>query len=162
MSLERFKTAQASRSTGYDVAREELTTGRKCSHWIWYIFPQLGGLGGSAMSANYAIRDLAEAVEFLSDPLLGARLAQLTAIVTDHLARRVPLAELMGSEIDALKLVSSLTLFEAAANALSTPQMTPERKVFLANCRTALEYTAKQGYPRCRFTLERVSGQHGN
>ncbi len=69
MSLERFHEAQARRSAGYDTALAEIRRGRKTSHWIWYIFPQLAGLGRSSMAENYAIRDLAEACEYLRDPL---------------------------------------------------------------------------------------------
>ncbi len=63
MSLTRFHEAQASRSAGYDTALAEIRRGRKTSHWIWYIFPQLAGLGRSAMAEKYAIRDLAEACD---------------------------------------------------------------------------------------------------
>ena len=157
MSLDRFKTAQTSRYTGYDVALSEITAGQKVSHWIWYIFPQLAGLGGSAMSANYAIRDRNEAMGYLTDPLLGPRLMRITAVAAEQVQRRIPLPELMGSEVDALKLVSSLTLFEATANALPATETSPELKTFLANCGTILESASKQGYPRCRFTLAHLA-----
>ena len=70
MSLDRFHDAQASPSAGYDTALAEIRRGRKTSHWIWYIFPQLAGLGRSSTARAYAIRDLAEACEYLRDPLL--------------------------------------------------------------------------------------------
>ena len=64
MSLVRFHEAQASRSAGYDTALAEIRRGRKTSHWIWYIFPQLAGLGRSSTAQKYAIRDLAEACAY--------------------------------------------------------------------------------------------------
>ncbi len=117
MSLERFHEAQASGRAGYDTALAEIRRGRKTSHWIWYILPQLAGLGRSAMSEKYAIRDLAEARNY---PLLRARYEEITAAVSDQLARGLALEHLMGSRIDALKLVSSLTLFGGAAQNLAS------------------------------------------
>ena len=73
MSLARFQEAQADPHAGYDTALTEIRRGRKTSHWIWYIFPQLAGLGRSAMAEKYAIRDLAEACAYRRDPLLCAR-----------------------------------------------------------------------------------------
>src|SRR3954470_11411387 len=119
MSLVRFHEAQADPHAGYDTALAEIRRGRKTSHWIWYIFPQLAGLGRSAMAEKYAIRDLAEACDYLHDPLLRARYEEITAAVSDQLADGVAVEELMGSRIDALKLVSSLTLFRDAAQSLA-------------------------------------------
>ena len=119
MSLARFHEAQADRHAGYDTALAEIRRGRKTSHWIWYIFPQLAGLGRSAMAEKYAIRDLAEACDYLRDPLLRARYEEITTAVGDQLARGTALEDLMGSRIDVLKLVSSLTLFRAAAERLA-------------------------------------------
>ena len=73
MSLQRFHEAQTDPRVGYDRALAEIRCGRKTSHWIWYIFPQLAGLGRSAMAEKYAIRDLAEACDYLRDPILRAR-----------------------------------------------------------------------------------------
>jgi uncharacterized protein (DUF1810 family) len=150
MSLDRFKSAQASPHSGFAAARDELQSGEKTSHWIWYIFPQLAGLGGSSMSRTYAIADLREAMDYLQDPLLGSRLAELTQIVVAQLAQGVPLRRLMGGTIDAQKIVSSLTLFEIAARELG-----PQAKLeFVEQCRTVLTAAEKEGFPRCRFTLE--------
>ena len=77
--LERFKTAQESPGSGFDTALAEIRAGRKRSHWIWYIFPQLAGLGGSARSKTFAIEGEGEAEEYLRDPLLRARLLEITA-----------------------------------------------------------------------------------
>ena len=158
MSLERFKTAQGSNPAGFAQAQTELRAGEKTSHWIWYIFPQLAGLGGSSMSRAYAIADLREAMEYLQDPLLGGRLAELTQVVADQLARGVPLRRLMGGTVDAQKIVSSLTLFEMAARELGAEATTKLAGAaeFLERCGAVLAAAEKEGFPRCGFTREKV------
>src|SRR5213080_3609107 len=115
MSLERFHEAQASAWAGYDTALAEIRAGGKRSHWIWYIFPQIEGLGRSSTARAYAIRDLGEACAYLRDPILRARYEEIVAAVGEQLTHGTHLEDLMGSQIDALKLVSSLTLFRATA-----------------------------------------------
>ena len=112
MSLERFLDAQ--RDT-YDTALAELRAGDKRSHWMWFIFPQIAGLGQSPTARFYAIRDLAEARAYLAHPLLSARLAACVAAMLGHAGQRSAEAILGG--IDAVKLRSSCTLFEAAGGA---------------------------------------------
>src|SRR6266513_6158530 len=107
MFLERFHEAQAGRWAGYDPALTEIRAGGKRSHWIWYIFPQIEGLGRSSMARDYAIRDLDEACAYLRDPILRARYEEIVAAVSEQLVRGIRLEDLMGSRIDALKLVSS-------------------------------------------------------
>lgn len=107
--LERFVAAQA---RDYAGALGELRSGRKVGHWIWYVFPQIAGLGLSAMSQRYAIGDLAEARVYLDHPVLGPRLVEASKAVLGWSGRRS--AEAMLGGIDALKLRSSATLFEAA------------------------------------------------
>ena len=106
MSLERFVKAQ---QHNYEIAKEELSRGRKESHWIWYIFPQLKGLGMPSTSNYYGIRDIEEAKEYYSHPILGKRLIELTKIVlninTDDIHKIMP-------SPDDLKLRSSMTLFD--------------------------------------------------
>ena len=118
--LDRFLAAQAG---SYDTALAELTAGAKRSHWMWFIFPQIAGLGRSSTAIHYAIADLDEARAYLAHPLLGTRyLACLDALLR-HAGRN---ASAMLGEIDAVKLRSSLTLFDAAgappavAHALAT------------------------------------------
>src|ERR1700752_3057390 len=106
--LERFVTAQANGE--FDTALAEMKAGRKRSHWIWYVFPQVAGLGTSHMSQTYAIRDREEAAAYLRHPVLGARLFEITSVVAEQLRAGVPLERLMGSSIDAAKLVSSMKL----------------------------------------------------
>jgi uncharacterized protein (DUF1810 family) len=108
MSLERFIQAQAKT---YEGALAELKAGRKTGHWIWWIFPQLRGLGSSHNSTYYGLADEAEARAYLQHPILGARFRECIAVVHGHLCRgRVASLALMGSEIDVIKLRSSLAL----------------------------------------------------
>ena len=111
MSLERFVQAQE-KGGSYERALAELKAGRKTGHWIWWIFPQLKGLGTSHNSTFYGIADEAEALAYLQHPILGPRYRECVGIVHGHLCQGgvAPLA-LMGSAIDVMKLRSSLALF---------------------------------------------------
>jgi uncharacterized protein (DUF1810 family) len=109
-TLDRFRTAQDEGDT-YVQALAELQAGSKRSHWMWFVFPQLGGLGQSAMSRTYAIASLAEAQAYLADPVLGARLRQSAAALLEH--EDADAERILGS-VDALKLRSSMTLFARA------------------------------------------------
>jgi uncharacterized protein (DUF1810 family) len=105
--LDRFVAAQDAGGT-YDRAVAELRRGRKASHWMWFIFPQITGLGRTEISRRYAISSVAEARAYLAHPVLGPRLAECAAIVAD---RTDLTAEQIFGGIDALKLRSSMTLF---------------------------------------------------
>ncbi len=107
--LDRFLVAQ---QHVYDGVIEELRHGRKTGHWIWFIFPQLAGLGQSAMSQRFSIASLDEARAYLAHPVLGARLRECAGIV---LALRAGSAEEIFGALDAAKLRSSMTLFHRAA-----------------------------------------------
>jgi len=109
--LDRFRIAQDTHET-YERALSELRAGRKGTHWMWFVFPQLEGLGRSATSQRYAIRSLAEARSYLRDPVLGKRLVECAAILA---ALRGRSAEEIFGAIDAMKLRSSMTLFARAA-----------------------------------------------
>jgi len=106
--LERFVDAQAPVIEG---ALVELRAGRKRTHWMWFVFPQIAGLGASAMAVRYAIGSRAEAVAYLAHPVLGERLREGVALV---IAARRPLAEIFGSPDD-MKFKSCVTLFSAVA-----------------------------------------------
>jgi uncharacterized protein (DUF1810 family) len=108
--LERFVAAQDDSGT-FAQAMSELRAGRKRSHWMWFVFPQLAGLGHSEMSQIYAIASLEEAREYLADPVLGWRLRESAAALLEHSGRSAE--EILGP-IDALKLRSSMTLFGLA------------------------------------------------
>jgi uncharacterized protein (DUF1810 family) len=110
--LERFRVAQDEGAT-YERAISELRSGRKRSHWMWFVFPQLAGLGQSAMSQTYAIASLEEAKAYLEHPVLGARLRECAEALTQLQGRSAQ--EVLGA-IDAVKLRSSMTLFAAAAS----------------------------------------------
>lgn len=106
--LDRFMTAQ---ETSYDAALAEIRRGCKRGHWMWFVFPQLAGLGRSPTARHYAIASLDEARAYLAHPVLGARLQACVEALQDleHGS-----AEAVFGDIDALKLRSSLTLFEQA------------------------------------------------
>jgi uncharacterized protein (DUF1810 family) len=106
-NLERFVVAQNAGGT-YDSALDELRRGHKTSHWMWYVFPQIAGLGQSQMSRTYAIASLEEAKAYLRHPALGPRLIQYAGLVASAQART---AEHIFGSIDAQKLHSSMTLF---------------------------------------------------
>ena len=106
--LQRYTEAQ---KQDFDLALEEVRSGRKRSHWMWYIFPQIRGLGFSSMSAYYGIQDLEEAEDYLKDPYLRGNLRTICQALLE-LDTDDP-HQVLGSPDD-LKLLSSMTLFEAA------------------------------------------------
>jgi uncharacterized protein (DUF1810 family) len=118
--LQRFVDAQA---PIYDQVRRELRAGEKRSHWMWFIFPQLEGLGHSSTAQRYAIVDVSHAAAYLAHPVLGARLRECVALVNAHTDRAA--AQMFGYP-DCLKLRSSLTLFHEVApeEALFTQALT--------------------------------------
>jgi uncharacterized protein (DUF1810 family) len=108
--LQRFVDAQDEAGT-YEVALGELRAGRKRSHWMWFVFPQIAGLGRSPISRAYAISSLAEAQAYLAHAVLGPRLIESARILSEHHGRTAP--DIFG-DIDAMKLRSSMTLFACA------------------------------------------------
>ena len=110
VDLGRFVAAQ---EQVWPTALAELKAGRKQSHWMWFVFPQLAGLGLSPMAVHYAIGSADEARAYLDDPLLGARLRDGVATMLAHRKRS---AEAILGGIDALKFRSCMTLFEAVAD----------------------------------------------
>lgn len=108
--LERFVRAQ---DGVHDTALAELRKGRKTSHWMWFVFPQLSGLGRSPIAQQYALDGVAEARAYLAHPVLGPRLLEATDAATTAPARSAD--ELLGG-VDALKLRSSMTLFARSAD----------------------------------------------
>lgn len=110
-NLQRFVTAQA---PTYETARAELLSGRKTSHWMWFIFPQLHGLGRSHTAERYAISSIEEARAYLAHPVLGPRVKECARIVNE--IEGASLEEIFGYP-DNLKFRSSMTLFARAATA---------------------------------------------
>jgi len=109
-NLQRFVDAQ---DGVYANVRAELTAGRKRSHWMWFIFPQIAGLGFSAMAQRFAIGSRAEALAFLAHDVLGPRLIECTGLVMNVTGRSIH--EILGSPDD-LKFRSSMTLFAAVSD----------------------------------------------
>jgi uncharacterized protein (DUF1810 family) len=108
-NLERFVEAQ---EHVYDEVRRELRAGRKASHWMWFVFPQIAGLGHSPTSVRFAIASLDEAKAYLAHPLLGARLVECARLTLEAEGRSA--REIFGA-IDEVKFRSSITLFARAA-----------------------------------------------
>jgi uncharacterized protein (DUF1810 family) len=111
--LSRFLSAQAEI---YDAALGELRRGRKESHWMWFIFPQLAGLGSSEMAQRYALRGRAEAAAYLAHPILGSRLEECARAILEVPGKSA--LEILGSPDD-LKLKSCATLFREVAGSRS-------------------------------------------
>ena len=151
-NLDRFRQAQDAPHAGYAAALRELQAGEKTGHWIWYVFPQLAGLGQSSTAVYYGLADVEEAAAYLRDPVLGSRLVGAAAAARAHLAgggaRPIRLPALMGSEIDARKLVSSMTLFGHVARTDSQPH----GAAMAAHADAILAAAAAQGYDRCAYT----------
>ena len=108
-SLDRFLDAQQKM---YEIALKEIRNGKKQSHWMWYIFPQLRGLGRSDMAYVYGIKDLNEAKSYLAHPVLSMRLYELCGVLLEHKDKSA--YDVFG-DIDEMKLKSSMTLFALAS-----------------------------------------------
>jgi uncharacterized protein (DUF1810 family) len=120
------------------------------------VFPQLAGLGQSSTAVYYGLAGAEEARAYLRDPLLGERLVESAVVVRRHLgggaARPGRLVELMGSEIDALKLVSCMTLFRHVAGTPRAEDPAPRFAAMAEHAGAILDAAAGQGYPPCAFT----------
>jgi uncharacterized protein (DUF1810 family) len=151
--LDRFKRAQEGPS-GFTTALAELEAGHKRSHWIWYIFPQLAGLGQSSAAIHYGLQGVDEAIAYLRDRVLRDRLLRVTNAVLAQLQREPApaVADIMGSEIDALKLVSSMTLFRDVARRIDDRDLA-------SGADTILQRARNHGYRECEFTLKELTGQ---
>jgi uncharacterized protein (DUF1810 family) len=151
--LERFTNAQADPDSGFTAALKEMRAGAKHGHWIWYVFPQLSGLGASRASHVYGIADVAEAVEYLQHPVLRERLLIITNAVAEKVRGGISLERLMGSRVDVLKLISSLTLFGAVAMQLQPSDRADECARLATLADDVLRAADDQGFPRCEYTL---------
>ena len=127
MSLDRLLKAQ---EKSYAGALAELQAGAKRGHWIWWILPQMRGLGTSEYAVFYGISDKAEATAYLAHPVLGARYRECIAVIHCHLCQaRVPPLTLIGSEIDVQKLKSSLELFRTVPPKSDQPFLTQATEI---------------------------------
>jgi len=152
-ALKRFLVAQDEPASGYRNALAEIRSTGKRSHWIWYVFPQLAGLGYSAQAQRFALASRAEAQAYLEDPVLRSRLLEISTAVAEQIGRGHHLPEIMGSTIDAQKLVSSLTLFERLGREYGAEHPGTEYEAVAAVAERVLTAAATQGFPRCAFTL---------
>lgn len=109
-SIERFLDAQNATYAGYEQALEEVRNGRKVWHWIWYVFPQMRGLGHSERANYYGIADREEAEDYLLNFTLNDRIHEISEALLQHKGKSV--YKIFG-EIDAMKVQSSMTLFDA-------------------------------------------------
>ncbi len=131
----------------YDQALSEINHGRKRSHWMWFIFPQVTGLGSSPTAAHYAIRNRAEAEAFLRDPILGPGYRTLVDVVWQQvIGGGISVRTLFGRPDDQ-KLVSSLTLFAGIASDLGDAWAPT-----VAKADEVLDRAESQGLPRCPTT----------
>jgi uncharacterized protein (DUF1810 family) len=122
LSIARFLEAQnAGKPSSYDIALAELRNGRKRSHWVWFVLPQLQGLGRSTMALRFGVNGIEEATSYVADPILRRRLEEVIAAITEQLHKPDQyLDRLMGGVLDAAKTISCLTLFEAAGLSTAT------------------------------------------
>jgi uncharacterized protein (DUF1810 family) len=149
--LDRFKHAQEG-PAGFAAALAELDSGGKRSHWIWYVFPQLAGLGQSSAAVHFGLRGREEAAAYVRDDVLRGRLLAVIDAVLVQLQRppSPALADVMGSKIDALKLVSSMTLFREVAREIDDRELSSGADAVLRAAR-------QQGFDECAFTLRELS-----
>lgn len=137
----------------YQQALDEINSGRKRTHWMWYIFPQITGLGSSPAAVRYAITSRAEAEAFLRDPILGPGYRTLVdAVWHQVIGRDVSIRQLFGQPDDH-KLVSSLTLFGAIADELGD-----DWAATVAQANGVLERAEAQGLPPCAITRRFLAG----
>jgi uncharacterized protein (DUF1810 family) len=159
------------RAQDYSAALSELRGGRKDSHWIWYIMPMMAGIGYSHMCQTYGVPSLDHATAYLLHPVLGPRLAQVVQVVHAQICERgLKLQRLMGSDVDALKAVSCLVLFRAAAEPLTSSssssgaeQCTQQPAAFNVaefqeHAQRVLDAVAPS-YPACPFTTDYLKRQ---
>lgn len=156
-TLERFIEAQDN-DGAFASALAEVKAGRKRGHWIWYVFPQLSGLGLSDLSRIYGIRDRAEAEAYLRTSVLFSRLQAITAAVAEHTRTGTRVDTLMNSPIDAQKLVSSLTLFSRVARDVKASESHESYGEFAQTAEEVLAAAERDGYPRCRHTESMLGG----
>jgi uncharacterized protein (DUF1810 family) len=146
--LDRFTHAQ---ERDFAEALSELEAGRKRSHWIWYVFPQLAGLGSSPAAQTYGLQGVDEATAYLRHAGLRDRLLSAANAVRRQLEHEPPAAlrTLMGADIDALKLVSSMTLFREVARRVGDDEVRSTADAILRAAKA-------QGFAECEFTLSNL------
>lgn len=148
VELQRFLQVRG----GHDRALSEIRAGRKRSHWMWFVFPQVAGLGFSQTAQRYAVTSIGEARSYLADPQLGPDYVEMVDAVFEQVVEGgVRVRDLFGSPDD-LKLVSSLTLFSAAARTAGTAFAD-----LTTRAEAILDAAEIEGLPRCSVTTAVVS-----
>ena len=156
--LERFKDAQNDDFSGIAAALAEIDAGRKRGNWIWYVFPQLAGLGRSDMSQAYGIDGMREAVEYLRDDVLRARLLSVvSALAAQRRTGSTRLSDIMASRLDAAKVMSSMTLFGAVASRLHTEGGCADCGDIARDAEEILRWGEEEGLPPCEYTRSVLS-----
>ena len=157
-TLQRFVDAQDDRASGFHAALEELRAGRKRTHWIWYVFPQLRGLGSSPPAVHFGLDGVAEGRAFLEHALLRTRLIEAVDAAAGQVRAGTPVTTLMGSHIDTLKLVSSMTLFSALAHhRLDDRAIGKDCQQLAKGADTLLDAAASEGVAPCAFTTQALA-----
>jgi uncharacterized protein (DUF1810 family) len=146
--LERFRSSVRSHEA---TVERELRSGRKTSHWMWFMFPQLRDPGRSATALHFGLADLDEAVRYLEDTELGSIYERLVKIVHWQVVHNGLHLRALFGEPDDQKLVSSLTLFRAASQPLGRTELAEE-------CSQILDSATFQGYGPCIVTIDRLNG----
>lgn len=150
--FEKFYKAQ---NRHYRVAKKEIEKGRKESHWIWYIFPQLSTLGHSYNAQYYGIQDINEACVYLKDAILFKLYCELVALVEKQLNDNILLKTLFNGHPDDYKFISSLTLFSQAAAKLA--KNNASYLTLHQSCGRIFKIVQKQGYEPCQLTLNALN-----
>jgi uncharacterized protein (DUF1810 family) len=156
--LQRFKDAQNDGRSGIAVALAENNAGQKRGHWIWYVFPQLVGLGRSDMSQAFGIDGVPEAVEYVRDDILRARLRSIASTLAAQ-RRTAPtrLSTVMASHLDAAKVMSSMTLFGAIASRLHAEGACADCGDIARYAEEILRWGEQEGLRRCEYTQSVLS-----
>lgn len=139
----------------------ELGAGRKTGHWIWWVFPVLAGLRSSRTAVFYALEDPAAARDYLREPVLRARLLEAVSVVHRQVVAGATIERLMGSRLDAQKLVSSLTLFAAAATrcAREGDGSTGDLETLSTRARAVLDEALRQRLAPCVLTERALAAE---
>ena len=143
----------------FDRALAEIEAGRKRSHWMWYVFPQVAGLGITGTSRIYAIGSVAEAEAFLLHPALGAAYRRIVDAVWHQVVEEGVTVRALFGYPDDLKLVSSLILFAAVARQLQQP--TPDIVTFATRADDILRAAYEQGFDKCTTTERFIKAMEG-
>jgi uncharacterized protein (DUF1810 family) len=150
-TLNDFSQFYSNSDRDYTTALMEIKSGQKSSHWIWYIFPQLALHGSSSMATYFGLKSLPEAQQYLNDPVLGPRLVEITEAALMWLrSDKMNIRSLMGSSIDAQKLLSCATLFSYAAAGHSAHPLFVELR---QKCEELLKTTDTKSEEFCRSSL---------